>query len=145
MAVLRLWTAAKHKNNDPNSVDFTWWYPLTMIFSCLEVDFAIMCASMPIFWPVIVASLNGVFITKEVHVVAHSRYNKDEEYEMGRPTSLKSSLSQEGLTRAGMSDLPTDYQDEFVRDHVTGKIPDYAEVEVKKKPSRGRWKQMIEG
>lgn len=57
---------------------------------------------------------------------------------MDRPTSLKSNNSQEGLTR--MTVVPkTDYRDQFVKDHVTGKgIVDVA-VDGK---GQGKWKSL---
>lgn len=75
MSILRLFSSITHKPDDIDSMDFTWWYPLTLIFSCLEVDFAIICASIPIFWPVIVASLPQIFVTKEVIVTHHKRFS----------------------------------------------------------------------
>lgn len=103
MAVLRLWSIFKH-STDHSGMDFTWWYPEVLIFSCLEIDFAIMCASMPIFWPTVVASLSQIFVTKEVHVT-HQRLDEShaEHYEMGRSKSLRSQNSQEGLTKTKSS------------------------------------------
>lgn len=51
---------------------------------------------MPIFWPTVVANFNAIFVTKEVHVTHTDRV---QDFEMGRPTSLKSTASQEGLTK----------------------------------------------
>ncbi|KAG9190525.1 hypothetical protein G6011_08613 [Alternaria panax] len=50
-------------------VDFTWWSPILIILSCLEIDLAIICASMPIFWPIIEKSLSAIFVSYEVQVV----------------------------------------------------------------------------
>ncbi|KAF2129413.1 hypothetical protein P153DRAFT_356991 [Dothidotthia symphoricarpi CBS 119687] len=100
MAILRLWSIFKHSKAD-GGMDFTWWYPEVLIFSCLEVDFAIMCASMPIFWPTVVASWSQIFVTKEVRVT-HQLLDDDgsgDHYEMNRPSSFKSQHSQEGLTK----------------------------------------------
>jgi hypothetical protein len=95
MSILRLWTTFKRGTSTIKALDFTWWYPEVLIISCLEIDFAIMCASMPIFWPAVVANFNAIFITNEVHITHQDR----NEFEMGRPTSLKSTVSQEGLTK----------------------------------------------
>lgn len=56
---------------------------------------------MPIFWPTMVANLNAIFVTKEVHVTHTDRV---QDFEMGRPTSLKSTASQEGLTKLASGD-----------------------------------------
>ncbi|KAL5113419.1 hypothetical protein ACEQ8H_008716 [Pleosporales sp. CAS-2024a] len=72
MAILRLWSGAKY-NNMPTMLNFTWWMPEVLTFSCLEVDFAIMCASMPIFWPSVMAAWTEILVTSEVTVVHNSR------------------------------------------------------------------------
>lgn len=100
MAVLRLWSTFKHVTDLKQGWDFTFWYPEVLIISCLEVDFAIMTASMPIFWPTVVASLGQIFVTNEVRVTHHQRLedNSRDHFEMGRSNSLKSSTSTQGLT-----------------------------------------------
>lgn len=40
-----------------------------IVLSCLEIDLAIICASMPIFWPIIEKSLSAIFVSYEVQVV----------------------------------------------------------------------------
>lgn len=116
MAVLRLWSTFKHSGEPLQGWDFTWWYPETLIFSCLEVDFAIICASMPIFWPTVVANFNAIFVTKEVHITHQDRV---QDFEMGRATSLKSTSSQEGLTRLPSGEQKSYYYNDF--DTSTGK------------------------
>ncbi|KAF1362824.1 hypothetical protein EJ07DRAFT_105658 [Lizonia empirigonia] len=116
MAVLRLWSMFKHSGKPLQDWDFTWWYPETLIFSCLEVDFAIICASMPIFWPTVVANFNAIFVTKEVHI---THQDLVEDFEMGRATSLKSTSSQEGLTSLPSGEQKSYYYNEF--DTGTGK------------------------
>ncbi|KAH6614068.1 hypothetical protein C7974DRAFT_70203 [Boeremia exigua] len=118
MAALRLWSTFKHSADAIKSFDFTWWYPEVLIISCLEIDFAIICASMPIFWPTVIANWSAIFVTKEVHVVHQDRV---QDFEMGRPTSLKSTASQEGLTK-----LPSGeqlYYNDFGEDANTRKSP----------------------
>ncbi|KAF9694587.1 hypothetical protein EKO04_007436 [Ascochyta lentis] len=120
MAILRLWSTFKHSQDAIKSFDFTWWYPEVLIISCLEVDFAIMCASMPIFWPTVVANFNAIFVTKEVHITHQDRV---QDFEMGRPTSLKSTASQEGLTKLPSGGQKSYYYNDFDTDTGTGKSP----------------------
>ncbi|CAI6342283.1 unnamed protein product [Periconia digitata] len=137
MAILRLWSVARHDAAGIQSFDFPWWFPLTLIFSALEVDFAIITASIPIFWPVIVRSLPQIFVTQEIHVTHHSRLTDNgNDFEMGRPQSLKSNNSQEGLTCVATGGK-TDYNDTFVVDHVTGKTPQNR-VEIAVRPPK-KW------
>ncbi|KAF2127152.1 hypothetical protein P153DRAFT_398518 [Dothidotthia symphoricarpi CBS 119687] len=49
-------------------MDFTWFSPVPVVLSCLEVDLAIICASMPIFWPVLQKSLSAIFVSYEVQI-----------------------------------------------------------------------------
>ncbi|UPX18907.1 uncharacterized protein EKO05_0009190 [Ascochyta rabiei] len=118
MAILRLWSTFKHSADAIKSFDFTWWYPEVLIISCLEVDFAIICASMPIFWPTVVANFNAIFVTKEVHITHQDRF---QDFEMGRPTSLKSTASQEGLTKLPSGEQKSYYYNDFDTDAGTGK------------------------
>ncbi|KAF2014289.1 hypothetical protein BU24DRAFT_423284 [Aaosphaeria arxii CBS 175.79] len=130
-ASLRFSTVAKRDASNVETMDFTWWSPSMIILSCLEVDFAIMACSMPIFWPAFVSHLQqtfGIFVTQEVHVTTHQRL-EDNNYEMEQ-RSVKSMNSQEGLTHKGSYSTmaKTNYNDPFVVDHVTGKVPVVTEV-----------------
>ncbi len=113
MAILRLWSAWKHSHNKLDTFDFTWWYPEVLILSSLEVDFAIIAASMPIFWPTVVASWSDIFVTKEVHVTHHQRLDDSNTdfMEMNRTNSLKSTTSTEGLTRVVSQEHKTYHHD----------------------------------
>lgn len=102
MAALRLWSGLKY-NNTITMYDFTWWWPEVLIFSCLEVDFAIMCASMPIFWPTVMAAWTEIFVTSEV-VVTNDRLSQyidpqTNGMKSDQSLSLKSHTSTESLTR----------------------------------------------
>ncbi|CAA9965088.1 hypothetical protein PTMSG1_08447 [Pyrenophora teres f. maculata] len=103
MAVLRLWSTFNHNKTKTSSFDFTFWYPQTLIFSCLEIDFAIMCASMPIFWPTVVASWSHIFVTNEVRVTSHERLpdESQDNFELQRTNSAKSHGSTNALARSG--------------------------------------------
>jgi hypothetical protein len=50
------------------SYDPTWSSPATLILATLEVDIASICASVPIFWPVLSSKFLEVFVVKEVIV-----------------------------------------------------------------------------
>jgi len=115
MAILRLWATYKHVHDLLTGWDFTFWYPEVLIISCLEIDFAIMTASMPIFWPSVVASWGQIFVTNEVRVTHHQRLNDNsrDHFEMGRSNSLKSSTSTQGFIRPGSGDQKTYYLDSF--------------------------------
>jgi hypothetical protein len=68
-----------------------------IVLSCLEVDLAIICASMPIFWPIIEKSLSAIFVSYEVQVVEERVDEYGLAYELehmksrGKSGSIKSS------------------------------------------------------
>lgn len=108
ISIWRLHSIVTHKAATVPYIDFTWWAPPAVILSCLEIDLAIMVASMPVFWPVVESSFAAIFVTHEVQITEHRRLDDDEElYEMEngkgvrREGSLKSESgnSREGLTR----------------------------------------------
>ncbi|KAG9193102.1 hypothetical protein G6011_03137 [Alternaria panax] len=133
MAILRLWSTFKHNQSVIQSFDFTWWYPEVLIISCLEVDFAIMCASMPIFWPTVVANWSHIFVTNEVRVTHHERLADDSQdnFELVRNTSLKSMGGVEGLTRVGSEEQQAVYNG---FDPETGKDGRFAIMQVEVQP-----------
>ncbi|KAJ4294371.1 hypothetical protein N0V90_008061 [Kalmusia sp. IMI 367209] len=74
-SVWRLYSIVDNRAATHPYIDFTWWPPISIILSCLEIDLAIMCASMPIFWPVIEQSFAAIFVTKEIQITEQRRYS----------------------------------------------------------------------
>ncbi|KAJ4357757.1 uncharacterized protein N0V89_002333 [Didymosphaeria variabile] len=74
-SVWRLYSIVDNRAATSPYIDFTWWTPISIILSCLEIDLAIMCASMPIFWPVIEESFAAIFVTREVQITEQRRYS----------------------------------------------------------------------
>ncbi|KNG51584.1 hypothetical protein TW65_91070 [Stemphylium lycopersici] len=134
MAVLRLWSTFKHSQSAVQSFDFTWWYPEVLIISCLEIDFAIMCASMPIFWPTVIANWSHIFVTNEVRVTSHERLASDsrDNFELSRRNSERSATgSTKGLTRVGSEGQSPHYKG---YDPETGKDERFAFMQVEVQP-----------
>ncbi|KAF1975955.1 hypothetical protein BU23DRAFT_502511 [Bimuria novae-zelandiae CBS 107.79] len=75
ISIWRLFSIVDNRAATHPYIDFTWWSPISIILSCLEIDIAIMCASMPIFWPVIETSFAAIFVTHEVHITEQPRYS----------------------------------------------------------------------
>lgn len=78
-----------------------------IILTCLEIDLAIICASMPIFWPVLEKSFSAIFVSYEVQIVEERNENYGLAYELehrkcATEGSLKSSsTSTHELTENG--------------------------------------------
>lgn len=54
--------------------DPTWYGTTPIVLSCMEVDLAAVCASLPVFWPVIQKSIGSVIIvTHEVKITREQR------------------------------------------------------------------------
>jgi hypothetical protein len=100
MSVWRLLTIVQHGAALHPYPDFTWWAPSSIILSCLEIDLAIICASVPIFWPVIQKSFAAIFVSFEVEI---KEYRLEHMKSNGRE-SLKSNSSTASIYRA-TSDL----------------------------------------
>lgn len=62
--------------------DPTWFTPIYVILSCIEVQLAIVCASMPIFWPIVEQSLTAIFVTYNVEVTEQHVEDRDPSYEL---------------------------------------------------------------
>ena len=76
--------------------------------SCLEIHLAIICASIPVFWPVIQKSLFGITVSYEVQIIEDRVNDFGLSYELehaklGKRSSTKSfsGTSTEGLTQEG--------------------------------------------
>ncbi|KAF2677194.1 hypothetical protein K458DRAFT_481444 [Lentithecium fluviatile CBS 122367] len=85
-------------------IDFTWWAPLSILLSCLEIDLAITCASMPVFWPHFEKSVSAIFVTHEVHVTEHRRLDDtDHELELVHSNSCSLRRKASGKSESGNS------------------------------------------
>jgi len=63
--VIKLFVAAE------SAFDPTWYSPTTAALACFEVHLAAVCAALPVFWPVLQATWNRIFVTYEVSVTQH--------------------------------------------------------------------------
>ncbi|KAI0127162.1 hypothetical protein BJ170DRAFT_595043 [Xylariales sp. AK1849] len=78
LSVWRLQTLVEHKAGRYPTHDPTWYGPISLILAILECDCASICASVPIFWPVLSPYLGAIFVTQEVSV-EHEYRDVDEE------------------------------------------------------------------
>ncbi|KAH8660490.1 hypothetical protein BX600DRAFT_499645 [Xylariales sp. PMI_506] len=64
------------------TLDPSWYGCGPIVLAALEIDLALICASLPVFWPAIEKTLSQIFVTREVEVVseidAQSDLNNDE-------------------------------------------------------------------
>ena len=78
---------------------------MAIILSILEVGLASVCASVPIFWPVLSERVFRVFVTKEVEVTYEERSK------LGSVSSRGGDFPSEFVSESH-------YEDAFIRDQV---------------------------
>jgi hypothetical protein len=84
----RLATIVSHRATTYPTLDPTWYGPISVLLATLEVDVATICASVPVFWPVLTSRLDKIFVTQEIKIERAHRFSTiDDEYELQRGTS----------------------------------------------------------
>jgi hypothetical protein len=125
--------------------DPTWYGPISIILAVLEVDCASICASVPVFWPVLQQQIGKIFVTKEFAVVHEDRY--DLETQLSSPRSphsrADSDIGLRGLRTqtSKLSAKETHYDDAFVMsqvDPLSSTMSAAAESRAREKPKR-KW------
>jgi hypothetical protein len=95
------------------------------MLALLEVDAASMCASVPVFWPILTAKLDAIFVTREVKIERSDRYStmfddmRDaaDRSSHGSKKSVSTLTSEESMP--GLSEgQDAHYMDEFVASQV---------------------------
>ncbi|GME26181.1 Integral membrane protein [Neofusicoccum parvum] len=115
ISIARLASIAETRAGTYPVADPTWLAPTSIVLSCLEVDVAILCASIPIFWPLISALTFGkIFVVDEVIVQTESRVDRPET--PGSETELRTYQSR--TSGRGTPDAGNHYKDPYVVDHV---------------------------
>jgi hypothetical protein len=74
----RLATIIAHQAGWEPQLDFTFYAPISILLACLEVDIAVLAASMPVFWPIVLQVLQPILVTHEVHVTREPRWRSSE-------------------------------------------------------------------
>jgi hypothetical protein len=88
LSIWRVATIVQHKAATSPTFDPTWYGPISILLATLEVDMATICASTPIFWPVLTARLDKIFVTQEIKIEREHRFSAiEDEYELQRTPS----------------------------------------------------------
>lgn len=74
ISIWRLATIIAHRAATWPTFDPTWYGPISIELATLEVNFASICASMPVFWPVLTAHIDKIFVTQEVKIERVHRF-----------------------------------------------------------------------
>ncbi|KAI0602255.1 hypothetical protein F4775DRAFT_581636 [Biscogniauxia sp. FL1348] len=129
--VINIWrvqTVVLHQAGTYPVLDPTWYGPISIVLGIIEIDLASICASVPVFWPVITDSIGKIFVTQEVHVThQHRRLSGDDDdrYELQQTSTSPSQHSRVGsevslkLVLTGTKSQVRDhYQDSYVKNSV---------------------------
>ena len=108
--------------------DFTWWAPISIVLSCLEIDLAITCASIPIFWPVIQKSLSAIFVSHEIEVVETRVESRGLAYELEH-TKSRGQQSLGSSSGTSTHELTNDPEDNYKEQYSVGIDPLGAEAQ----------------
>lgn len=72
----------EHKAATYPTFDPTWYGPISIVLAAAEVESAMICASVPVFWPMLRGSfLGNIFVTKEVEVTFEQRYGSEDHFD----------------------------------------------------------------
>ncbi|OTB09854.1 hypothetical protein K445DRAFT_271728 [Daldinia sp. EC12] len=121
-ATWRLITLVTHRVATWPTRDPTWYGPISIVLAVLEVDAASVCASVPIFWPVLRnLGWGKIFVTQEVDITREIRYMEDDEDHLTHGTTHSRTGSETdlgGSNGRGSRNKGTYYQDSYVLSQV---------------------------
>ena len=86
VSIFRLQGLLEHRATTYPTFDPTWYAPSVIVLGCIEVDIASICASAPVFWPVLSAQVTKIFVTQEIEIIREDRSPGDA-FEMHRTWS----------------------------------------------------------
>ncbi|KAF9873324.1 hypothetical protein CkaCkLH20_09137 [Colletotrichum karsti] len=83
------------------TLDPTWYASAPMALAILEIDVAAICASLPVFWPVIMVGMGKIFVTHEVkvEVTTEEFARDDDDLELAQCAGTSFSYSQPSPTQ----------------------------------------------
>ncbi|KAK8080085.1 hypothetical protein PG997_007903 [Apiospora hydei] len=116
LAAWRLQTIIEHQAATWPTRDPTWYGPISIILSALEVLAASICASIPIFWPLVSEGWGKIFVTQEVKVTRETRYfdDDDEDALTNNAHSRNGSTVSTASKSANSKDKSSHYRDTYI-------------------------------
>ncbi|KAF4420478.1 hypothetical protein CGCF415_v008783 [Colletotrichum fructicola] len=83
LSAWRLVSLVRSRAGTYPTLDPTWYAPVPMVLAILEIDVAAICASLPVFWPVLRSGIGQIFVTHEVKVeVTTEEYPRDDDLDL---------------------------------------------------------------
>lgn len=111
-SIWRLATIIAHKAATSPTFDPTWYGPISIVLAAVEIDSAMICASVPVFWPVFRSAGFQIFITKEIKVTSEQRLSSSDGLELrgDGPGIFNSSAMGSMHSRAGSEETLTNVE-----------------------------------
>jgi hypothetical protein len=76
ISIWRLVAIIQHRAATWPTFDPTWYGPSVVILGLMEVNAASICACVPVFWPVLSARLDNIFVTQEIEITREFRFGE---------------------------------------------------------------------
>ncbi|KAK6852448.1 hypothetical protein PG995_010999 [Apiospora arundinis] len=116
LAAWRLQSIIEHQAATWPTRDPTWYGPISIVLSALEVLSASICASIPIFWPMVTEGWGKIFVTQEVKVTRETRYfdDDDEDALTNNAHSRNGSNVSQVSKGANSKDKSSHYRDTYI-------------------------------
>lgn len=92
MSLWRLATIIQHRATTYPTFDPTWYAPISVILAAVEVDVAMVCACVPVFWPVLRDGLGKIYVTKEIEITHDRRMGSADALELRSRHSSEANL-----------------------------------------------------
>lgn len=126
VAIWRLATVIEHKSTTYPTFDPTWYGPASLLLGVIEVNLASICACVPIFWPILTASVERIFVTQEIKITRAQRYSLDgdDQIELAQSENGSSHSRSGSIAKLQQSasssppDTSKHYLDSYVREQV---------------------------
>ncbi|KAI0018037.1 hypothetical protein F4780DRAFT_752978 [Xylariomycetidae sp. FL0641] len=135
LGVWRFVTIFEHRAATSPTFDPSWYSPISLMLGMLEVSVAGICGSVPVFWPILSARVNEIFVTREITVVRTerfaNRYDDDDQVELDerkgsgrwnrRSFDIRDSRfshHKKGGRDGWLADRKKHYADDFILDQV---------------------------
>lgn len=122
ISIWRLAVCIEHKAATYPTFDPTWYGPGVVVLGMIEVNAASICACIPVFWPVLTAQLDQIFVTQEIQITRERRYSGDADDQIELHDSVDSLHSRAGSmssqSQMHLTKKTTHYMDDYVMAQV---------------------------
>ncbi|KFA56577.1 hypothetical protein S40293_01135 [Stachybotrys chartarum IBT 40293] len=125
ISIWRVASIVEHRAGTYPTFDPAWYGPITLLLAVIEVDVASICASIPVFWPVLASKIEMITVTREVKIERTHRFSTIGDATTGDsvelvPTSRRTSHNSLEIrtSRATDGGRAKHYKDNFVLSQV---------------------------